>query len=73
MEVVNFMPPGEITPGTHWIGGWVGLTVSLNVVEKRKFPGLVRIRTPEQSGFYFWNVSGWAFIGHTNGPCNTTI
>jgi hypothetical protein len=34
--------PGEITPGTHWIGGWVGPTTGLDNM-KLKFlnlPGL---------------------------------
>jgi hypothetical protein len=34
---------GERTPGTHWIGGWVGPRAGLDDVEKRKFltlPGL---------------------------------
>jgi hypothetical protein len=26
--------PGEITPGTHWIGGWVGPRAGLDAVEK---------------------------------------
>jgi hypothetical protein len=29
--------PGEIGPGTYWIGGWVGPRAGLGVVEKRKF------------------------------------
>jgi hypothetical protein len=35
--------PLEITPGTHWIGGWVSPRVGLDDVEKRKYltlPGL---------------------------------
>jgi hypothetical protein len=35
--------PGEIVPGTHWIGGWVDPRVGLDDFEKRKFltlPGL---------------------------------
>jgi hypothetical protein len=35
--------PGERTPGTHWIGGWVGPIAGLDYVEKRKLltlPGL---------------------------------
>jgi hypothetical protein len=35
--------PGRFTPGTHWIGGWVGPRIDLDDVEKRKFltlPGL---------------------------------
>jgi hypothetical protein len=37
------LPPEEIAPGTHWIGGWVGHRAGLDDVEKRKFctlPGL---------------------------------
>jgi hypothetical protein len=35
--------PGRFTtreraPGTHWIGGWVGLRAVLDTVVKRKFP-----------------------------------
>jgi hypothetical protein len=29
--------PGEITPRTHWIGGWVDPRAGLDDVEKRKF------------------------------------
>jgi hypothetical protein len=29
--------PGEVAPNTSWIGGWVGLRVDLDDVEKRKF------------------------------------
>jgi hypothetical protein len=35
--------PGRKAPGTHWIGGWVDLTVGLDDMKKRKFlhlPGL---------------------------------
>jgi hypothetical protein len=35
--------PGEIAPGAHWIGGWVGPRTGLDDVEKRKLltlPGL---------------------------------
>jgi hypothetical protein len=28
--------PGRFTPGTHWIGGWVGLRFGLDYMEKRK-------------------------------------
>jgi hypothetical protein len=28
--------PGEISPGTHWMGGWVGFSVGLDSVEQRK-------------------------------------
>jgi hypothetical protein len=29
--------PGRFTPGTHWIGSWVGPRAGLADVEKRKF------------------------------------
>jgi hypothetical protein len=29
---------GERTPGTHWIGGWVGPRAGLHNMEKGKFP-----------------------------------
>jgi hypothetical protein len=35
--------PGEIAPGTHWIGGWMGPSASLDAVEKRQIlplPGI---------------------------------
>jgi hypothetical protein len=28
--------PGERAYGIHWIGGWMGLSVGLDVVEKKK-------------------------------------
>jgi hypothetical protein len=28
--------PGERTPGTHWIGGWVGPTAGLDAGARRK-------------------------------------
>jgi hypothetical protein len=28
--------PGEIAPGTHWIGGWMGPRIGLEAVQKRK-------------------------------------
>jgi hypothetical protein len=36
-------PPGHFTPGTHWIGGWMGLRIGMDSVESRKIlppPGL---------------------------------
>jgi hypothetical protein len=40
--------PEERTPGTHWVGGWVGPRVSLDV-EKRKFLNLQGIELRSQS------------------------
>jgi hypothetical protein len=37
------LTPGERTPGSHWIGSWVGPRAGLEEVEKKKFlilPGL---------------------------------
>jgi hypothetical protein len=31
------LPPGKEPPDTHWIGGWVGPSVGLDDMEKRKF------------------------------------
>jgi hypothetical protein len=30
--------PRERAPGTHWIGGWMGLRAILDAVVKRKIP-----------------------------------
>jgi hypothetical protein len=41
--------PRERSPGTHWIGGWVGPRTVLDAVVKRKIPSLRResnSRTP---------------------------
>jgi hypothetical protein len=40
----NRFNPGEIAPGTHWIGDWMDPRAGLDDVEKTKFlalPGLV--------------------------------
>jgi hypothetical protein len=31
----RFLTPRETTPGTHWIGAWVGPRTGLDVVDKR--------------------------------------
>jgi hypothetical protein len=36
----------EGAPGTHWIGGWVGLRAGLDAVVKKKFPTPTGTRTP---------------------------
>jgi hypothetical protein len=38
--------PKERTPGTHWVGGWVGPRAVLDAVVKRKFPSLHRESNP---------------------------
>jgi hypothetical protein len=30
------LPPGEIAPGTHWIGGWMGPRDGLEAMDKRQ-------------------------------------
>jgi hypothetical protein len=35
--------PGHFTPGTHWIGGWEGSRVGLDVVTKKKVPAQTEI------------------------------
>jgi hypothetical protein len=37
---------GRFTPGTHWMGGWVGPRTGLDVVEKRKVALLCRESNP---------------------------
>jgi hypothetical protein len=36
--------PGRFTPGTHWIGGWVGPRADLDDVERRKFLALPELK-----------------------------
>jgi hypothetical protein len=38
------LPPG-IDPGTHWIGGWVGLVAGLDTEVKEKFFAFAGIQT----------------------------
>jgi hypothetical protein len=38
--------PRERAPGTHWIGGWVGLRAILDKVLKRKIPSPHRESNP---------------------------
>jgi hypothetical protein len=46
--------PGERVPGTHWIGGWVGLRAGLDDVETRKFLTLPGLECRTQFLFYRW-------------------
>jgi hypothetical protein len=44
--------PRETAPRTHWIGGWVGLRIDLDDVERRKIlslPGLEPLGRPARS------------------------
>jgi hypothetical protein len=44
------LPPEEIGPGTHWIGGWAGPRAGLDVVEKRKTGLKVKVTLRPPSG-----------------------
>jgi hypothetical protein len=37
------LSPEERAPDTHWVGGWIGFTVGLNFMEKRKILPLPRL------------------------------
>jgi hypothetical protein len=40
--------PGERTPGTHWIGGWVGPRAGLDAGARRKvYTGIKTVGTKE--------------------------
>jgi len=43
--VVSFTPR-ERDPGTHWIGGWVGLRVGMDTVVRRKITSPYRDSKP---------------------------
>jgi hypothetical protein len=38
--------PQERTPGTHWLGGWMGLRNGLDTVTRENFYASVEDRTP---------------------------
>jgi hypothetical protein len=52
--------PGKSSPGTHWIGGWVGQRAGLDVVVKRNFPTPAGNRTPvhpaRSLALYRWDI-----------------
>jgi hypothetical protein len=39
---------GEGTPGTYWVGGWVGPRAGLDAVAKRKIPIPCRESNPDR-------------------------
>jgi hypothetical protein len=47
---------GEITSGTHWIGGWMGPKAVLNAMEKRKVLFLPGIE-PQPSSLSLYRLS----------------
>jgi hypothetical protein len=44
------LPPGERTPGAHWIGSWVGPRAGLDDVEKIKLLTLPELELRPLSG-----------------------
>jgi hypothetical protein len=42
------LPTGKESPGTHWIGSWVGPRPGLDVAQKRKFLTLLGLKTPTE-------------------------
>jgi hypothetical protein len=55
--------PRERAPGTHWIGGWVGPTVGLDAVVKRKIPSPRRYSNPRISEWICRNCGRKVWIG----------
>jgi hypothetical protein len=43
--------PSETAPGTHWIGRWVGPTICLDTVWKRRIPIPLRESNPNDPIF----------------------
>jgi hypothetical protein len=41
--------PRERPPGTHWLGGWVGIRARLDAVEKGKIPSPWQDSNPRSS------------------------
>jgi hypothetical protein len=46
---------GEIAPGTHWIGGWVGPRFGLEAVVKEKNPSVRRESKPDTESYIINN------------------
>jgi hypothetical protein len=46
MDVSGQLYPQRKSPGTHWIGGWVGSRAILDAVMKRKIPSPRRESNP---------------------------
>jgi hypothetical protein len=58
-------PQGK-TPGTHWIGGWVGPRAVLDAVVKRKIPSLRRQLNSYADNFEFYWCSLQPFVIRTS-------
>jgi hypothetical protein len=50
------LTPGERTPGTHWIGGWVGLRAGLDAGTRRK----IRPCRGSNGSRFFFKFRVWA-------------
>jgi hypothetical protein len=48
--------PRERAPGIHWIGGWVGPRVALDMVVKRKFLAPARTVTPDHPACRYYKL-----------------
>jgi hypothetical protein len=76
--------PGERTPGTHWIGGWVGSRAGLDAGARRKIlcpcPGYYRVSHISQktahrskSGYMKIYVNCVIFYSFTNSIFTSVI
>jgi hypothetical protein len=56
--MVSFMPKSLYlrgkAPGTHWTGGWVGSSVSLDNVERKKILPLLGLYNVYAKKFSLW-------------------
>jgi hypothetical protein len=61
--------PGERTPGTHWIGGWVGLSAGVDAGARRKILCPCRGSKPDRPArsqtLYCLNYRGSVVLGTT--------
>jgi len=46
------LPSVEVTPDTHWMGGWVGHRAGLDAVAKREIPSHLPGTEPRSSSHY---------------------
>jgi hypothetical protein len=44
LHIPAALPPGERSPDTHWIRGWMGPRAGLDDVQKKKFLPLLEVR-----------------------------
>jgi hypothetical protein len=48
--------PGQKSPGNHWIGGWVGSSIGLNIADQRKISCSYWESNPDSSTCMFIHV-----------------